>query len=275
MARPKPISHDAVSVDDEIAALTALVGQHLFAARKQAGMSRRALSECSGVSQRYLAQIEAGDGNISIALLVKLGRAPRIPVEAFLQGHDAGRREASPGRTRRVALIGLRGAGKSTLGKSVAAVMDIPFVELNDEIERISGLSVSDVIALYGAEGYRAFERQALDAVCSAGEEMVLAVAGGIVSAPQTFELLLERFHTVWLRADPQEHMDRVIAQGDERPMAGNPGALDELRAILQQCEPHYARASMVLDTHAKSIRRSQQELLTLLQHDNLVTELS
>lgn len=261
---PLPGAHLASEsglVDDEIAALTRAIGQKVRSGRDNRGESRRELSERSGVSQRYLAQIEAGEGNISVGVLVKLGRALEIPVADFLS-------VATPANPEfRIALVGLRGAGKSTLGQRIAKASGVPFVELNDWIESESGLAVADVIALYGPEGYRDLEKQALEKVTAAHERLILAVAGGIVDAPGTFDLLLARFHTIWLQARPEEHMERVIAQGDERPMAGNPKALEELKAILRRRELQYARAHRVLDTSGKSLDATEVELRSVLEN--------
>ena len=222
----KPIEHVVTKLDPippnqptvlaEIAALTQRVGERVRAARAQAGLSRRELSERSGVSQRYLAQIEAGDGNISLALLVKLGHALGMPIEAFLSDPTTGLERNATSKANRIALIGLRGAGKSTLGKRISQSLGMPFVELNSVIEQESGLSTPDVIAMYGPEGYRAFEHRALQHALATHPKMVLAVAGGIVSAGDTFETLLKHFTTIWLQASPIEHMTRVRNQGDE-----------------------------------------------------------
>lgn len=254
---PSAAAHDPR--DREIARLSRGIGEKVRAARTANGESRRALSEHSGVSQRYLAQIEAGEGNISVAMLVKLGAALDIPVASFFE-------QDQHSDTLRIALIGLRGAGKSTLGQSVARTSGLRFVELNDVIEQESGLSVADVIALYGPDGYRGFERSALQSVVDRHDRLVLAVAGGIVGAPETFDLLLDRCHTVWVQATPEEHMNRVIAQGDDRPMAGNPRAMDELKSILRQREPDYARAHAVLDTSGRSLRDSERDMMNLLR---------
>ena len=151
-------------------------------------------------------------------------------------------------RAKRVALIGLRGAGKSTLGARLAAAYDAKFVELNHEIEDLSGMRIADLIALYGHEGYRRMENEALTRLASAEERLVLAVAGGVVSQAGAFNNLLDRFHTIWLKAAPEEHMARVRAQGDERPMAGNPTAMEQLRSILTSREDQYRQAAATLN---------------------------
>ncbi len=161
----------------------------------------------------------------------------------------------------RVALIGLRGAGKSTLGPLAARKLGLPFHELNDLIAEAAGMSVTEVFALYGQEGYRRLEREALERLTD-GPPMILAVAGGLVSEPDTYERLLERFHTIWLKARPEQHMERVRAQGDERPMAGNPTAMADLRSILTRREAVYARADAIVDTSVGTLRDSLEGLL-------------
>lgn len=244
----------------EVERLTHRIGSMVRSARGARGISRRELSEVSGVSQRYLAQIEAGDGNISVAMLVRLGAALDIPAHDFFGTDAVGIKPV------RIALIGLRGAGKSSLGQRVGETSGLGFVELNDVIERESGLPVSDVIAMYGPDGYRGFEKSALQSVVDRQDPLILAVAGGIVDAPETYDLLLREFHTVWLRAEPEEHMSRVIAQGDERPMAGNPRAMDELKSILQRRESAYSRAHGTLNTSGCSPAESASELLKLIR---------
>jgi XRE family transcriptional regulator, aerobic/anaerobic benzoate catabolism transcriptional regulator len=269
------------------------VGRRVRRARERKGISRRVLSERSGVSQRYLAQLEIGEGNISIARLLEVAQALDHRIEWLVGAEDPWNSEAvrvadlyrradadtrqtvlhllSPGapaerRAHRVCLLGLRGAGKSTLGARLARDCDAPFVELNREIEALSGMPVEEVMALYGQEGYRRLEHQALDRVIETHERVVLAVAGGIVAEPETYALLLDRFHTIWLRASPEEHMGRVRAQGDERPMAGNPRAMDELRSILTSREALYARADAVLDTSGSGPDDSLRGLIEIVQ---------
>ncbi len=277
---------------DGVDAFIAAVGERVRKARQRKGIPRRVLSDLSGVSQRYLAQLESGFGNISIAVLLKVAHALDHRVE-WLVGEDdpwgsemaevtrlyrsatAAEREqvkqilnrARPAeqRRRRVSLIGLRGAGKSTLGRLLGEDLSMPFVELNRDIEEQSGMPVTEIMALYGQEGYRKLERQALERVVATADDVVLAVAGGIVSEPETFAFLLRNFHTVWLRAAPEEHMRRVREQGDERPMAGNPKALEDLKSILTSREVLYAKAEAVCDTEGKSLEASKRELLQVV----------
>ena len=276
----------------------AQVGERVRRARKTRGISRRILSERSGISQRYLAQLELGSGNISIALLLKVAVGLGEPIENFIipdDQNDKGRHAfslfqkaddetmrqvlaildpeaAKEQRHKRIALIGLRGAGKSTLGDIVGDHLNVQFMELNDEIERSNGMSVNETIELYGQEGYRLLERQAIEHIAATKEQIILAVAGGIVSEPETFNYLLHHYHTIWIKAAPEEHMDRVRAQGDERPMAGNPEAFQQLRQILTSREAHYQQANSVLDTTGTTLEKSTQALLNMIETKQYLT---
>jgi XRE family aerobic/anaerobic benzoate catabolism transcriptional regulator len=272
--------------DADVSALAfvAKVGEEVRRTRERKALTRKRLSELSGVSQRYLAQLEAGAGNISIALLHRVAAALDARVEALVGGEGAPEaarvaslyRAANPaarervmeildpqarGRRQRIALIGLRGAGKTTLGRRLGENLNLPFVELNREIEAQSGMAVNEVIALYGQEGYRRLERQALERVVATRDRVVLAAAGGLVTAPDSFSFLLAHFHTVWLKAAPEEHMQRVRAQGDERPMAGNPKAMEELNALLAGREALYASAAATVDTSGRALAASAADL--------------
>ena len=294
----------AVDGDEErqadFARLLETVGQRVQDARKRARLSRRELSEKSGVSQRYIAQLETGQGNISIGLLMNLAKALDLRMEWLVAEHDPWHSEVGtitrllptatkeqlkrlltildpehPSRRRanRIAFIGLRGAGKSTLGRLAAERLEVPFLELNDEIELASGMAVNEVIALYGQEGYRHLERSALERIVATHEAGIVAVAGGIVANPDSYSYLLRHYHTVWLQADPAEHMARVRAQGDERPMAGNPDAMDELRRILTSREMLYAQASANVNTSKKTLEASLADVLeTIEEHAFLIS---
>jgi XRE family aerobic/anaerobic benzoate catabolism transcriptional regulator len=260
------------------------LGQRVRTMRALRGMSRKVLAKVSGISERYIAQLESGKGNVSIVLLRRVSNAmgahledliptgepsPDWPiirdllrkatpnqlahVKDILAGHSGAaalRRPSFAG----IALIGLRGAGKSTLGKMLAKEIGWSFVELNKEIERENGLSVAEIIALYGQEGFRRLEQTALTQLLARKELMVLATGGGIVSEPLTFEQILSSFYTIWIKAEPEEHMSRVRGQGDLRPMADDRSAMSELRAILKSREPLYARAAAVVDTAGLSV---------------------
>ena len=269
----------------------------MFDARKSKRYSRRELSERSGVSTRYLVQLEGGDGNISIGLLQRLAIALELPIDELVrcdenptdesarvatlyQAADDSVRDQvmrlldpealSVGKAERVCLIGLRGAGKSTLGARLSQTVNIPFIELTAEIERSAGIPLSEIIALYGEEGYRTLEADTLKTVVASHERLVLAVAGGLVEQPATFAEVLERCHTVWLRAEPTEHMARVRAQGDLRPMAGNPRAMAQLREILLARESRYRQAEYHLDTSGKLVDESLSDLRELMLSNHI-----
>lgn len=262
------------------------------AARTARGLPRRAVSDLSGVSPRYLAQLEAGEGNISVVLLERVARALEVPIadllseEAPLDG-DVARvarlYQAAPAavqgrvrallapenpmtlRAQRICLVGLRGAGKSTLGRLAADKLKVPFVELNDEIEALAGMPLAEVMALYGQDGYRQFEARAVQQVVGAHDKLILAVAGGIVAEPATYAQVLERFHTIWVRTSPGEHMARVRAQGDLRPMEGNPAAMDQLKSFLTTRTPLYEQALAQVDTASKPVSASLNDLLATI----------
>ncbi len=247
------------------AAYLARLGERVRALRTGHGMTRRLLADASGVSERYLAQLEAGRGNISVLLLRKVGRAIGVPVERLV-------REDEPApRNERIALLGLRGAGKSTLGTKLAQTLGVPFVELDREVEKQAGARLGEVFAMYGQDAFRRFEQRALERVLNQHERAVIAAGGGLVTAPATYEMLLERCLCVWLKASAGEHMSRVIAQGDMRPFRGRvqgqgrSAALDEIRKLLADRDRLYARADRILDTSGKSPRASLTELRTLL----------
>jgi XRE family aerobic/anaerobic benzoate catabolism transcriptional regulator len=285
--RGEVLAQAAPADDDDV--FVALVGDRVRKARERRGITRKTLSELSRVSQRYLAQLEAGEGNISIALLHRVAGALDHRMEWLVAEDDPWASEAarvaslyssasqaqrervmkilSPDvaaqvRRQRVCLIGLRGAGKSTLGRMLSEALDMPFMELNRDIEEQSGMPVSEVMAFYGQEGYRRLERQALERIVAKADCAVLAVAGGIVAEPETYNFLLRHFHTIWLKASPEEHMQRVRGQGDERPMAGNPKAMEELNSILKSREALYKRAEATVNTSGKPLPECRAELV-------------
>jgi XRE family transcriptional regulator, aerobic/anaerobic benzoate catabolism transcriptional regulator len=273
------------------------LGQRVRTTRGRRGMSRKVLAKVSGISERYIAQLESGQGNVSIMLLRRVAEALATRLEDLLPSDDPVPdwpvirdlvRRATPvqiahakdvlsglGRlgagARRdptfhgIALIGLRGAGKSTLGKRLADKIGWRFVELNKEIERRNGLSVAEIIALYGQEGFRRMEEAALSALLEQRDLMVLATGGGLVSEPLTFERILSSFYTVWLKAEPEEHMARVRGQGDLRPMADDRAAMRELHTILQSREALYARAAGMLDTAGLSVDEAAARLTAMV----------
>ena len=277
------------SSDSETSFLEQL-GQRVRTMRSLRGMSRKVLAKVSGISERYIAQLEAGRGNVSIVLLRRVAGAMGAHLEDLIPSGDHAPdwqvirdllRKATPAQIAQakdllaghggasshasfcgIALIGLRGAGKSTLGKILAKRIGWNFVELNKEIEAQNGLSVAEIIALYGQEGFRRMEQAALNQLLARKELMVLATGGGIVSEPLTFELILSSFYTIWIKADPEEHMGRVRKQGDLRPMADDRSAMAELRNILVSREPLYARASAVVDTAGLSVDAAAARLV-------------
>ena len=270
-----------------------LLGERIRAARARRGMTRKILARDSGVSERYLAQLETGHGNISIILLRQVAQAmslplselvregPDHPVEFSLLVQSLARLEpkqlaqarrlltesfgASMERERRqrIALIGLRGAGKSTLGAKLAAALQVPFVELDREIERLAGMSLASLFDLYGQGAYRRYERRALESVIETYDRAVIAAGGSLVSEPATFDLLLSACFTVWLTARPEEHMSRVMAQGDLRPMADNTEAMEDLRRILDGRAALYSKADVTVETAGKSVDQSLDLLET------------
>ncbi len=260
--------------------------------RTAKGLPRRALSERSGVSPRYLAQLEAGEGNISVILLDRVAKALDVPVDQLLSAEDPVSQDVSrvaklyqnapasiQGRIRamlapqnplalrahRICLVGLRGAGKTTLGQKAADKLKIPFVELSKEVEVLAGMPIGEIVALYGQDGHRRFEAEAIEDIVTRHDRMVLAVAGGIVAEPETYANVLERFHTIWIKTSPAEHMQRVRAQGDMRPMEGNPAAMDQLRDFLTARTPQYERAHAQVDTSMKPVSTSLNELLAVI----------
>jgi XRE family transcriptional regulator, aerobic/anaerobic benzoate catabolism transcriptional regulator len=267
------------------------LGQRVRTMRALRGMSRKVLARVSGISERYIAQLESGKGNVSIVLLRRVSNAMGAQLEDLIPATEPSPdwavirdllRKASPGQIAQakdilaghglslqrrvsfagVALIGLRGAGKSTLGKLLARKIGWNFVELNKEVEAQNGLSVAEIIALYGLEGFRRMEQAALGQLLARKELTVLATGGGIVSEPLTFDLVLSSFYTIWLKAEPEEHMARVRGQGDLRPMADDRSAMAELRTILKSREPLYARASAVVDTAGLTVDAAAARLI-------------
>jgi XRE family aerobic/anaerobic benzoate catabolism transcriptional regulator len=266
-----------IAVGESDATFLASLGRRVREARQQRGMARKVLSQTADVSERYLAQLEGGTGNASIILLRRIAAAlglqltdlvdtdespaeqrlirrfldslPPARLEEVLRRLTAEFGQEEPVRRKRITLVGLRGAGKTTLGIALAKALRRRFVELDTEIEREAGISLSEVFLLYGQAGYRRIERRCLERVINSQEDIVLTVGGGIVSEPDTYNLLLLNCYTVWIKAAPEEHMARVVAQGDLRPMAGHAEAMEDLRNILSARESLYGKADAVVDT--------------------------
>lgn len=273
-------------------AFLAALGERVRSLRARKGMTRHALSVASAVSERHLANLELGVGNASVLVLRQVAKALDCPlaemlgdetttspewllIRDLLRGRDEddlrrarlslaelyGEAGKPAARKRRIALVGLRGAGKSSLGQMLADDLDVPFVELGREIERVAGYSIAEIHNLYGPTAYRRYERRALEEAVEIYHDAVIATPGGIVSDAATFNRLLSHCFTVWLRASPEEHMRRVAAQGDLRPMAGNQEAMEDLRRILAARDPFYSKADVALDTTGRTLAEAFAEL--------------
>ena len=281
-------------LDQESKATLSELGSRVRAWRARRGMTRKALAHDSGLSERFLADVESGKGNVSINSLEAAASALNISILELLQdpprpalarvagllsrlddtqldqaygllGSSFGLNDAL-GRAQRVALLGLRGAGKSTLGSQLAAERGVPFVELDREIEREAGTSMNEILLLHGQAGYRRYERRALFRIAEDHfDGVVMTTGGSIVSERETFDLLQSRFYCVWLKASPEEHMARVVAQGDMRPFDTTRGAtseaMEDIRRILASREALYARADAVVDTAARTPKQSLRDL--------------
>jgi len=292
--REKPVPATPSGAAAE-AVFLAAIGREVRRNRAKRGMTRRQLAQASETSERYLAQIESSAGNPSVSVLRAIAQALELPVSALLP--ETGARTAALGaildllaqlpegeltaltkeiqtrvavprsadRARRIALVGLRGAGKSTLGRMLAQHLGWPFIELDRIVEEDYGARIPDLLEMAGAATFRRCERSALDRVITAQEAAVITTAGGIVANQETYALLLRRTHTVWIKARPEDHMSRVMAQGDFRPMAQNREAMADLVAILEARRADYARAEAELDTSGDAVERSFAKLLRVV----------
>ena len=279
---------------DDVDAYIGAIGDRVRGMRARRGMTRKQLGQHSGVSERYLAQLEGGKANISIAVLWQIAEAMDVTPQDLLPG-DPQQRPAlalnplrqflerlSPeqeqqahalllkhfahpeGPVRGVALIGLRGAGKSTLGQALAEAVGVPFIRLVDVVESLGGMSISELFSLGGQKAYRRLERDALRHVLENYETSVIEAGGSLVSEQETYAELLGSFYTVWVRATPEEHMSRVVVQGDLRPVQASPAAMDDLKRILAERESDYRAAHHTLDTSGRSVEACLEELMSM-----------
>lgn len=271
------------------------LGTRVRELRNRRGMTRKMVAREADVSERHLAQLEAGEGNVSIVLLRRIAEAVNVSlgelfigeaeepadkrlIHRFLDRLPAHRleevvyrlmRDFGPEekvRRTRIALIGVRGAGKSTLGSRLSAETGVPFIELDREIEKDTGIPLEEIFSLYGQSGYRAIERRTLERVIHEHDRGIFSIGGGVVSEKESYDYLLSNCCTVWIKAQPEEHMSRVIAQGDFRVMAGSDQAMEDLRRILEAREPLYRKADIHLDTSGSSVEDSFSKLKTALQ---------
>lgn len=274
----------------DIAAYLRELGERVRSLRARRGMTRKDLSRHSDISERYLAQLENGAANPSVELLWRIVHAMGIsfdelvsdrsiqpmshaPLLDLLRTLTAEEQNAAYGMLVRhfapqppqslkgVALIGLRGAGKSTLGRAMGEACGVPFLRLGDLVEQLAGMELSEIFSLGGQKTYRRLEREAVQYVIDTHERAIVEAGGSLVSESETFDLLRASFFTVWVRTSPEEHMNRVIQQGDLRPMRGNDEAMDDLRRILAEREPFYGTAGYALDTSQRTPEDCLQEL--------------
>ena len=264
------------------------LGQKVRALRAGRGMTRKMLAADSSVSERYLAQLEQGQGNISIGLLQRVAKALRTDLSTLVRGTNEMSAEqvlinellerlnpddqhralellyqhfAAAHDCKRIALVGMRGAGKTTLGSALAESLEVPFVQLVTEIERLGGMPVAEILSLSGQDGYRRLEEKALFEVLAREDNCVIETGGSIVSETHLLNTLLTTCHVIWIKASPEEHMQRVIDQGDMRPMESNDDAMAALRRILDARDPFYAQAHTIIDTSGCKLEDSFQVL--------------
>ncbi len=292
MASDPAETRNALQPTDDVDAYIAAIGERVRGMRARRGMTRKQLGSDSGVSERYLAQLEGGKANVSVGLLWQVAQAMGVPPHELLPDAAPLARAPSPllqlldgltpeqeeaahrlllkhfvnpeGQVRGVALIGLRGAGKSTLGQALAEAVGVPFIRIGDLIEQLGGMSISELFSLGGQKAYRRLERQALQHVLDNYETAVIEAGGSLVSEPATYAELLASFYTVWVRATPEEHMTRVVVQGDLRPVQASQEAMDDLKRILAEREAEYRAANHTLETSGRSVEACLDELMDM-----------
>ena len=299
-------SSSGASVTREIDPFLVALGQRVRSLRDRKGITRKALAAATGVSERHLANLEYGEGNVSVLVLEQVATALQCPlaeligdfttrspewlmIRSLLEnsdettlhkvrlaiGHELGTLASGDASSTRIALIGLRGAGKSTLGAMLAEKLDFPFVELSRQIEQFAGCTIAEIQDLYGANAYRRYERRALEEAIQIYPDAVISTPGGLVSDAVNFNLLLSHCTTVWLQAEPEDHMQRVIDQGDFRPMAGTREAMDDLKAILSSRAAFYSKAHLQLNTSTQSLDATFGLLLSLLNENRTLHQKS
>jgi len=286
---PRRVSRDS---DD---GFLLFLGKRVRELRNRRGLTRKLMAREADVSERHLAQLETGEGNVSIVLLRRIAGAlhvslaelfapetetqhEKVLIQRFLERLPAHRVKDAMSRLMRefgdeekarrmhIALIGIRGAGKSTLGSRLGKELNVPFIELDGEIEKDTGMPLGEIFSLYGQTGYRTIEKRLLERVLQEEERAVISVGGGVVSEKETYDYLLSNCYTVWIKAKPEEYMARVIAQGDLRVMGGSNQAMDVLRRILETREPLYRKADTYLETSGNSVDESFSKLKAALQ---------
>ena len=280
MANTRKLRSSSGGRASETNPLLVALGQQVRSLRDRNGITRKALAAATGVSERHLANLEYGEGNVSVLVLDQVATALQCPlaeligdfttrspewlmIRSMLEncdetslhkvrlaiGQELGTLASGAASSARIALIGLRGAGKSTLGQMLAEKLDYPFVELSRQIEQFAGCTIAEIQDLYGANAYRRYERRALEETIQIYPEAIISTPGGLVSDAVNFNLLLSHCTTIWLQADPEDHMQRVIEQGDFRPMAGASEAMEDLKGILASREDFYSKAHLRLNT--------------------------
>ena len=245
-------------VDDQ--SLLAELARRIREARRGAGLSVSELAQRSGLSRRYVTEVEAGRANPTLMKLVRLAEALDLPLGRLVDFGPRGRAKSG-----RVGLVGLRGAGKSTVGRRLALSLEVPFVELDRRVEELAGMPLGEVFDLHGADYFHELEAEVLEKVLAEGDRQVIATSGSFVRSKKNFERLRTTCRTVWLRARAEDHFQRVLDQGDRRPMANRPRAMEELAALLADRSAAYARCEIVVDTSDRSIAEVEREILERL----------
>ncbi len=236
------------------------LGSRVRLERESRGWARGELARRAGISLRFLADVEHGNGNVSVQRLAEISQALGLPIAALFAGPSETAMETS--EPSKLALVGLRGAGKSTIGAAVANALDCPFIEVDARVEQVAGMALGHLFEYLGPARYRQIERQVLTELLDAPGPAVLATGGSVVTAPDTWELLRSRARTVWLRASPASHLTRVEAQGDLRPMQGRSNVLAELQEILEARTPLYAQAAWTVETEGRAVSVATAELV-------------